>query len=623
MEYRFLCKYELHCCSLETENDFCHDFCHGLPHSEDLSIQSIPSIKPTPIKPPTTMSSRREINEARERAHQRENDALVRMQAALGLNPEVNIPHRFVPPNYQNTAGVLDAFANTPGLGAPPAPPTAVATAHAATDDTEPPAVPAAPAAPTVETATPTAPAAPIADPPTVPTTTPAGTNPNAAPALGGEQPTTHHHHRRGQQQPQPQQPAEMDEDTRRVMQAARAARTRSNYEDGVARLCRFLFDNGETHPGIISPDLMGEMVIAHQDDLNRRTKRGGPSKMRTSINECVKAAIRRIRPSDPTTFPIKFDLLTFHVYTEFLKTFSKSVTTKRGATNNDVLLREVFGDASDNGSVEGFDDGIDENGVGIEEGERTRTYLIRLGHGSYSTARSSLAFLYGECGVSRELSENTKYLWKQMPIYQRGSARTAALQREALGMRTLEGKDPIPFAAFCHLAKILFKSKEPEHVGLHLFLVLDWNMMSRAEQCVDSNIELIGVEEDSLRFFVGKSKGDQEGMKHIDHPWHVYSVPSNPFICPVLALTKHLIANPQILNGKCKLFEGSSQYTRFNKLLGKIINSPEHRDEFICLKMPPAYFGTHSIRKGAATFCATGVTSSPPIASICIRANW
>ena len=225
MEYRFLCQYELHCCSLETENDFCHDFCHGLPHSEDLSIQSIPSIKPTPIKPPTTMSSRREINEARERAHQRENDALVRMQAALGLNPEVNIiPHRFVPPNYQNTVGVLDAFANTPGLGAPPAPPTAVATAHAATDDTEPPAVPAAPAAPTVETATPTAPAAPIADPPTAPTTTPAGTNPNAAPALGGEQPTTRHHQRRGQQQPQPQQPAEMDEDTRRVMQADRAA---------------------------------------------------------------------------------------------------------------------------------------------------------------------------------------------------------------------------------------------------------------------------------------------------------------------------------------------------------------------------------------------------------------
>lgn len=126
------------------------------------------------------MSSHREINEARERAHQRENDALVRMQEAMGLNPEVNIiPHRFVPPNYQNKAGVLDAFANTPGLGAPPAPPTAAAAADAANDDTEP------PAATNAETATPAAPAAPpIANPPTGPTATPAGTNPNAAPAL-------------------------------------------------------------------------------------------------------------------------------------------------------------------------------------------------------------------------------------------------------------------------------------------------------------------------------------------------------------------------------------------------------------------------------------------------------
>lgn len=38
---------------------------------------------------------------------------------------------------------------------------------------------------------------------------------------------------------------------------------------------------------------------------------------------------------------------------------------------------------------------------------------------------------------------------------------------------------------------------------------------------------------------------------------------------------------------------------------------------------MPPEYSGTHSIRKGAATVSATGSTSCPPIASICLRANW
>ena len=38
---------------------------------------------------------------------------------------------------------------------------------------------------------------------------------------------------------------------------------------------------------------------------------------------------------------------------------------------------------------------------------------------------------------------------------------------------------------------------------------------------------------------------------------------------------------------------------------------------------MPSEYFGTHSIRKGSVTFVATGCTTCPPIASICLCANW
>ena len=35
------------------------------------------------------------------------------------------------------------------------------------------------------------------------------------------------------------------------------------------------------------------------------------------------------------------------------------------------------------------------------------------------------------------------------------------------------------------------------------------------------------------------------------------------------------------------------------------------------------SFFGTHSIRKGAATHVATGSTACLPISSICLRANW
>ena len=72
-------------------------------------------------------------------------------------------------------------------------------------------------------------------------------------------------------------------------------------------------------------------------------------------------------------------------------------------------------------------------------------------------------------------------------------------------------------------------------------------------------------------------------------------------------------ICNPTILNGQCDLFEGQSQYERFNKCFLEIISSPEHRDWFVALGMPPNHFGTHSIHLGAATFIATGGTTSPP----------
>ena len=70
-------------------------------------------------------------------------------------------------------------------------------------------------------------------------------------------------------------------------------------------------------------------------------------------------------------------------------------------------------------------------------------------------------------------------------------------------------------------------------------------------------------------------------------------------------------------------MFDGPAQYDRFNSIMRDIVRSEEHCDTFVSLGLKPEYFGTHSIRKGAITHAACGVTVSPPIASICIRANW
>lgn len=44
----------------------------------------------------------------------------------------------------------------------------------------------------------------------------------------------------------------------------------------------------------------------------------------------------------------------------------------------------------------------------------------------------------------------------------------------------------------------------------------------------------------DALIFFFQKSKHNQEGDTN-HHPWHMYSNPFKPVLCPVLAIGKYL----------------------------------------------------------------------------------
>ena len=75
-----------------------------------------------------------------------------------------------------------------------------------------------------------------------------------------------------------------------------------------------------------------------------------------------------------------------------------------------------------------------------------------------------------------------------------------------------------MPFRSYKYLAKNIFKSNVPEHVAAHTFLLLEWNLISRAEYVVYSNIDLVYFQQDAFLFDIGKTKKDQEGTKNIDH---------------------------------------------------------------------------------------------------------
>ena len=97
----------------------------------------------------------------------------------------------------------------------------------------------------------------------------------------------------------------------------------------------------------------------------------------------------------------------------------------------------------------------------------------------------------------------------------------------------------------------------------------------------MNAHVDLFGVLNDSLICHVGVTKGDKEGSKHQDHPFHLFTNPDCPWICDGLAFSCYLLCHPSLINGGCKMFEGSSQYEHFNTIFHEIVRHPDHRNFF------------------------------------------
>jgi len=153
-------------------------------------------------------------------------------------------------------------------------------------------------------------------------------------------------------------------------------------------------------------------------------------------------------------------------------------------------------------------------------------------------------------------------------------------------------------------------------------FLVIMWNNMGRSVNVADLLISNIKMEGDALVTDASMSKTDQQGDK--DYARKNYANPLKPWICPFLALgvlifTRQRFEGSQ--KGSAKLFEGQHQESRFGKILGFIIatlsKSDVHKIGGCAVDM-----GTHSIRKGSASYCI-GIVGGPSAVAVCLRAMW
>ncbi|RHY51693.1 hypothetical protein DYB30_013928, partial [Aphanomyces astaci] len=192
--------------------------------------------------------------------------------------------------------------------------------------------------------------------------------------------------------------------------------------------------------------------------------------------------------------------------------------------------------------------------------------------------------------------------------IYQ-GIRRLCASETQAGAIKS-GTKQPLRHHQYLELCKASLSKMDAGFT--HLFLVLSWNLMCRSRSTATIRIDHISDEGDALGVMFFKSKTDQGGTKRRD-PKHVYANPMQPETCCILALAVYLACNPEHDSGS--LFPGAAQRDRFGRSLSQLVG--------VTLPAAAKVVGTHSLRKGAATYAIGGSTSGPSIVNVCIRCGW
>ena len=237
-------------------------------------------------------------------------------------------------------------------------------------------------------------------------------------------------------------------------------------------------------------------------------------------------------------------------------------------------------------------------------------------GGDSYSSHRSGLFDLYRsfKVAMSQELQDELKNHYK-------GLKRNIASNIAAGGMKIKVGKDPLSMSLFRFLGLELLQDDSRDSVFARTFMILTWNLVCRASNTFHVCLDHMEWSEDALCIFFSQMKNDQCAERPRD-PRHIYANPLNPEICGILALGIYWCCY-MFEEAEVRLFPGNNQYERFRKILSRMVLLENVAVELERRAIDPASLGTHSMRKGASTYGASGSTACPPSAALQLRAGW
>ena len=205
------------------------------------------------------------------------------------------------------------------------------------------------------------------------------------------------------------------------------------------------------------------------------------------------------------------------------------------------------------------------------------------------------------------------------------GLKRKHAELRQDGEVPTTEGKAAMTFPGYKFVANKAVTANDGQadavpYLFAWVFLVFAWNLMARSVSVAGIMFDHIGWANDCLTVVFPKHKGDQVGNNAA--PKHVYANPSNPTICPILALAVMVFSNGMRREGTSRLLFGNMEKaeSKFSKWLRALCAGIG--DTLTTMGLVIVDIGSHSFRKGIATFLS-GIPGGPTAIAIYLRAGW
>ena len=236
------------------------------------------------------------------------------------------------------------------------------------------------------------------------------------------------------------------------------------------------------------------------------------------------------------------------------------------------------------------------------------------LGFGTYSQDRAAINHLLRAYKAPLSAEQSA-----ELALHFRGLKRQIAKSMSGGEGKVQTGKDPLPFGLYKRIAMGYMKSQQNDFVFNHTFMLFCWNLMCRSANAVSICYSHLEWKGDALGVYFCHMKNDQAGERPRDAR-HVYANHINPEICPILSLGIYLMCYGV---GDTLLFPGGKQYDRYRQSMSKFLGSEELHPILNDYGLQASDLGTHSARKGAASYCSSGSTVGPSNTAVHLRAGW